>query len=74
MRNGLRLVVGSGVPLAEDLGTIRPPITPGPAPARFAFAEGRSVSLIAPPAGEAPTTAGIVYTFGWERGLKRLSL
>jgi hypothetical protein len=63
MQARLRLVVGGAAQLAADIGTLRPRIQQGAAPMLFAFAEGRGVSLIAPPAEEARSTAGFTYRF-----------
>ena len=63
MQGRLRLVVGGAAQFAADLGTLRPRIQHGPPPMLFAFAEGRGVSLIAPPAEEARASAGFTYRF-----------
>jgi hypothetical protein len=59
----LRLVVGGAAQLAADLGRLRPRIQPGPPQMLFAFAEGRGVTLVAPPAEEQRGTARFAYDY-----------
>jgi hypothetical protein len=52
MRSRLRVIIGGAAQFANDVGSLRPRITKDPVPILFAFAEGRGVTLVPPPADE----------------------
>jgi hypothetical protein len=63
MRSRLRVIIGGAAQFADDVGTLRPRITRDPVPVLFAFAEGRGVTLVPPPAEERRGTASFAYKY-----------
>ena len=63
MRSRLRVIIGGAAPFANDVGSLRPRVTQDPVPVLFAFAEGRGVTLVSPPAEERRATASFAYKY-----------
>ena len=63
MRSRLRVIIGGAAQFANDFGTLRPRERRDTMPVLFAFAEGRGVTLVPPPAEEQRATACFAYQF-----------